>query len=212
MVARGLTNAEIAQTLLLGEATIKTHVSNILVKLDPPRSSPGSRHHLRNRADPARNTRTTGTMSTPTPAIDNPAVSSRPGTKALRSAARTPPSGSRDRLPEPCGCLDWQPSGGRARDGRVPAARQLRGQPDGSPLFAEGSLADVSAETRRSSRGCPLVHRLTRRVTRCPRGVGASRRVGRDPEPAESRSPESVSGAWVRADRLRSVSNRRGEC
>jgi Response regulator receiver domain len=49
---------------------------NILVKLDPPRSSPGSRHHLRNRADPARNTRTTGTMSTPTPAIDNPAVSS----------------------------------------------------------------------------------------------------------------------------------------
>ena len=33
MVARGLTNAEIAQTLLLGEATIKTHVSNILHKL-----------------------------------------------------------------------------------------------------------------------------------------------------------------------------------
>ncbi len=33
LVARGQSNAEIAETLILGEATIKTHVSNVLSKL-----------------------------------------------------------------------------------------------------------------------------------------------------------------------------------
>jgi len=34
LVARGKTNAEIAQQLFIGEATVRTHVSNLLSKLD----------------------------------------------------------------------------------------------------------------------------------------------------------------------------------
>ena len=34
LLARGMTNAEVADELFLGEATVKTHVSNVLTKLE----------------------------------------------------------------------------------------------------------------------------------------------------------------------------------
>ena len=47
LVARGLTNTEIAETLIVGQTTVKTHVAHILNKLGLKDRRPSGRRRLR---------------------------------------------------------------------------------------------------------------------------------------------------------------------
>ena len=50
LVARGWSNAEIAERLYLSPATAKTHVGRLLTKLQARDRTPARRHRLRDRA------------------------------------------------------------------------------------------------------------------------------------------------------------------
>ena len=62
LIAHGMSNAEISDTLSIAAQTTKTHVKRILAKLGPPRPRPGRRGRLRNRPrHPRHIARTTST-------------------------------------------------------------------------------------------------------------------------------------------------------